>query len=564
MKIPCPEETHMLAYDRLAAIAAIDKVADILRTELGGEAQAIWPVLAPLLQNHLRDRPMTITSLADLSGLPRTSARRIVFALKAKGWLEFRGVLGSGNRAVVVPTAALLDRLDRITEQTVKMIVGASRADSVDRFDAGRFAGDSGIPWPRPATDGFNDSVELTLVAYEDPVFDILKRNRSDIERFLGHRMRIMTFPQDTYRTALDKVLTDPSPVEATAPLLAAIPFPWLAERCENGRLLELQTLQAESSFSGSDFYDAVWQAGWSEGRLYAIPLQPTVDFLWYRQDLFEAEGLAPPRSFDDVLRCAARLQRPSQDRAGIAWNAAPGLPLAESFLQILGAQGGVDFDDGVLQVESEAGRQVIEYLRALVPWSPAPLRSLHWTRNAQIFGSGKAAMCYHWSNRYGMLDSHALWQKGGRVGLQLHPTFSSDVVPLSPLGGALLTIPSRNGEAAARRAWRAIETLTSPELMKYFVLHGAAGSARHSVAEDYYVLQRNRVIEVIDQLAKKRQVRASPFPVVSGYHGLTQLLSDHLEPLLFDGAQDVRKRIGRLQSALARARHPARGRGAR
>lgn len=545
----------MHAHDRLAAIAVLDKVAAILRSELGDEAQVIWPVLAALLQNALRDRPMTITALADLSGLPRTSARRTVFALKAKGWLEFRPVLGSGNRAVVVPTASLLDRLDRITEQTVKMIVGASHDGSVDRFDAGSLTRDAGIPWPRPATEGFSDSVELTLVAYEDPVFDILKRNRSDIERFVGHHVRIMTFPQDTYRIALDKMLTDTLPVEATAPLLVAIPFPWLAERCEDGHLLELQTLQAESSFSGADFYDAVWQAGWFEKQLYAIPLQPTVDFLWYRQDIFEAEGLEPPRSFDDVLRCAARLQRPSQDRAGITWNAAPGLPIAESFLQILGAQGGVNFDAGVLQVDSETGRQVIEYLRALVPWSPAQLRSVHWSRNAQIFGSGGAAMGYHWSNRYGMLDSHALWQKGGRVGLQLHPTYAPGVAPVSPLGGALLAIPSRNGEAAARRAWRAIETLTSPELMKYFVLHGAAGSARHSVAEDYYVLQRNRVIEVIDKLAKNRQVRAFPSPAVPGYHDLTQILSDHLESLLFDGAQDIHQRLGKLQSALARAR---------
>ncbi|MGV2290460.1 extracellular solute-binding protein [Trinickia sp. YCB016] len=544
----------MHTQDRLAAIAVLDKVGEILRAELGDEAQAIWPVLGALLRDHLRDRPITITALADLSGLPRTSARRIVFALKAKGWLQFRAVLGSGNRSVVLPTASLLDRLDRITEETVRMIVGASHDGSVDRFDAGSLTRDSGIPWPRPATDGFNDSVELTLVAYEDPVFDILKRNRTDVERFVGHRVRIMTFPQDTYRLALDKALTDTSPVETTAPLLVAIPFPWLAERCDDGHLLELQALHAESSFSGADFYDAVWQAGWFERQLYAIPLQPAVDFLWYRQDLFEAEGLEPPRSFDDVLRCAARLQRPSQDRAGITWSAASGLPIAESFLQILGAQGGRIFEDGILQVDNETGRQVIDYLRALVPLSPAQLRSVGWSRNAQIFGSGKAAMCYHWSNRYGMLDSHALWQKGGRVGLQLHPTFAPGVTPVSPLGGALLAIPARNGEIAARQAWRAIETLASPELMKYFVLHGAAGSSRYSVAEDYYVLQRNRVIEVIDQLAKKRQIRTVPSPAIPGYHGLVHLLSDHLESLLFDGSQDIRKRIGKLQSALARA----------
>lgn len=551
----------MHARDRLAAIAVIDRLGEILRTELGAEAQAMWPVLGHLLQNYLNDKPVPITALADLSGLPRTSARRIVFVLKAKGWLQFHPVSGTGNRAVVAPSARLLEHLDRITEQTVRLIVSASDAVSLDRFDAASFAPASGISWPRAAAQGFDDETELTLVAYEDPVFDILKRNRPDIERFLGNRLHILTYPQSTYRDALAATLKGAAEIKVAAPVLVAVPFPWLTELSGNGYLHELQALQASGSFSGADFYDAAWQAGWANGKLYAIPLQPTLEFLWYRQDLFEAEGLNPPRSFDDVIRCASRLQRRSQERAGITWSAASGLPLAESFLQILGAQGEMVFDDGVLHVDNDAGRQVVEYMRALVPWSPPQLRSIHWTRNAQIFGAGKAAMCYHWSNRYGMLDSHTLLQKGGRIGLQLHPTFSPDVTPLSPLGGALLAIPSRSGDAAARRAWQTIETLTSPELMKYFVLHGAAGNARLSVAEDRYVLQRNRVVAVMDQLARTRQIQAFPSQPVARYHDLTQIISDHLEPLLFDGMRDVRAGLGKLQGWIAQTKRRERRR---
>ena len=545
----------MHAQDRLAAIAVLNGAGDILRTELGEDAQAVWPIVAALVQSHVRDRPTSITALADLSGLPRTSARRLIFGLKAKGWIEFRAISGSGSRTTIAPSAWLLDRFDRITERTVRMVVGATGDGAFDRFGAAKLAQDAGIPWPRPAAAGFDDAVELTLVAYEDPVFDILKRNRSDIERFIGHRVRILTFPQADYRAALDTVLVDASRTDDAAPLLVAIPFPWLAELCEDGHLLELRSLQAESNFSGADFYDAVWQAGWFERQLYAIALQPTVDFLWYRQDLLEADGLEPPCTFDDVLRIAARMHRPRLGRAGITWNAAAGLPLAESFLQILGAQGGVEVDGGVLQVDTEAGRDVIEYLRALVPYSPARPGGMDWARNAQLFGSGKAAMCYHWSNRYGVLDSHALLQQGGRVGLQLHPTRMPGMTPVSPLGGALLAIPSRNGDGAARSAWRAIETLTSPELMKYFVLHGAAGSARHSVAGDHYVRQRNRVIEVIDRLANDRHIRTFPSSPVPAYGSVTRILSDHLEPLLFDGGADVRKSLGALQRALGTRR---------
>ncbi|WP_211463914.1 extracellular solute-binding protein [Collimonas silvisoli] len=550
----------MHGLDRYAAITIVDKLLDILRSELGEAAQGAWPILSALLRNFLSGRHTTITALADLSGLPRSSARRIIFGLKAQGWLQLPPMSAHSNRAQVTPSALLLDRLDSITGHTIKLLVDAVDTQSFDRFNAVTLNPAADIAWPRPAASGFDAAVELTLVAYADPVFDIIKQNRADVERFLGMRLRILTYPQDTYRPMLDAALAPSSSLTPApaAPVLVAIPFPWLAESCRDGRLLDLQMLEAGGQVSGADFYDAVWRAGWCQGRLYGMPIQPTLDFLWYRQDLFDAEGLSPPRCFEDVIECARVLHRPSRARAGITWSAAPGLPIAETFLQILGAQGALSGDAGVLMVDTEAGRRVCEYLRALLPYSQAQLRSAHWVRSAQIFGRGQAAMCYGWSNRHGMLDSHALLQKGGRIGLQLHPTFAPGMTPISPLGGALLAIPSSSHDSAAQRAWKAIETLTSPELMKYFVLHGAAGNARYSVAEDRYVLQRNRVIGVMGQLAEAQQIQAFPAPALPHYHAVIQILSDHLEALLFDTGKDVSAGLGRLQTALTRSHRAA------
>ncbi|MFD1557167.1 extracellular solute-binding protein [Paraburkholderia silviterrae] len=403
----------MRADDRLATLAVIDRVSDILRDEFADRALDIWPILAALLRQHQQGQSVTVTALADSSGMPRTSARRVVFALKAQGWLALRAVSASGKRTVVVPSAALVDSLDRITEQTVKLMAGSRDPCGLDRFACANLDRDKGIPWPLPAEEGFDDTVVLTLVAYEDPVFDILKRHRADIDRFMGHRVRVLTFAQNGYPAALGRVLAERSTIQAAAPLLVAIPLLWVADVSANGRLLDLRALLAESACCGDDFYDAVWRAGWVGGQCYGMPLQPTVEFLWYRQDLFDAEGLTPPRSLDEVIRCAARLHRPRIGRTGISWSSAPGLPLAESFLQMLGAQRGVGVDDGMLQVDADAGTPVIEYLRALRAYAPAQWCDVNWARNAQLFGAGKAAMGHHWSNRYGMLDSHALLQKG-------------------------------------------------------------------------------------------------------------------------------------------------------
>ncbi|SOE97351.1 hypothetical protein SAMN05414139_10458 [Burkholderia sp. D7] len=77
------------------------------------------------------------------------------------------------------------------------------------------------------------------------------------------------------------------------------------------------------------------------------------------------------------------------------------------------------------------------------------------------------------------------------------------------------------------------------------------AGNARHSVEEDRYVLQRNRVIAMMDQLAKSDQIKAFPSPAAPRYHDVTEVLSTHLQALLFDGG-DARAGLGKLQDALA------------
>ncbi|QGZ59765.1 ABC transporter substrate-binding protein [Paraburkholderia acidiphila] len=542
----------MHARDRYAAIAVIDKLSGILRSEFGEAAHESWPILSKVLQNFLGKRQTTITSLADSSGMPRTTARRVIFALKAQGLIQFKPISAGHSREHVLPSERLLAQLDSITGQTIKLLMDAVDPRAVDRFDAAGLAAPAEIAWPRPAASGFNANAELTLLAYADPVFDILKHNRTDIERFLGMRVQISTYPQDAYRAVLEATLADPSHGHANAPVVVAVPFPWLAELSGHGQLLDLQALAAGSTVSGADFYDAVWQAGWSGGHLHGIPVQPTVDFLWYRKDLFDAEGLQPPRTFAEVIRCASLLHRPSRGRFGITWTAAPGLPLAEMFLQILGAQGGVLTSGHALELDAAACKSVIEYLRALIPYSPGNLRANHWTRSVQIFGSGNAAMCYHWSNRFGTLDGHKLLEIGASIGLLEHPTMQADMTPLSPLGGALLAIPSACDGEAIRLAWQAVETLGSPEMMKYFVLHGAAGNARYSVAEDRYVLQRNRVVGVMDQLMSTHRVAAFPAPAVPAYHALVELLSTHLEALLFDGHADIEAGVAQLRSALA------------
>ncbi|MGI4856171.1 MAG: extracellular solute-binding protein [Janthinobacterium lividum] len=538
----------MQLQDRHAAIAIVDAVLDILRRELIDVGADSWPILSHLATEHFANRSLSITALADHSSLPRTTARRLIFALKAEGLLDFRSATPNSRRMVVEPSHKLMELINAVTERIIKLVLHSVDPKGLDRFDGGRAQGAMEIAWPQTISGGMDGKLELQVLAFDDPVFEIIKQNRLEVERFIGMRLKIATYHQDPYRTQLENALRQP---DGDGPTIVAIPAPWLATYTAAHALLDLASRQAASASSASDFYEPVWRMCWHQDTLHGMPIQPSPHLLWYRKDLFHEADLDPPRTFEEVIRCARILHRPDRGLCGITWSAAPGMPLAESFIQILIAQGQQSLEDEVLRVDTPTAKHVVDYLRALLPYSPRQAQNLQWVRSVQNFGNGRAAMCYHFSNRYGMLDGRALWESGGRIGSVEHPTISPGMRPVTPMGGAVLAIPAACRPEFADAAWQAIDILTSPQMTKYFILNGSAGNARYSVAEDAYVHQRNGIIRQTDQLVRADRVQPFPVPATTRYHDMIQTLSTGLAEMIFGPPIDIPARLSKLQKAL-------------
>lgn len=510
-----------------------------LRQAFGPLGAHAWPVIHALLRAQLEQRHVSVTALADAAGGPRSTTRRTIFALKQHGLLQFQRMSPSGQRFQVLATRRLLDAIGKLGEFLLENdIAGDTQTNAMTTAD-------QPIAWPQPCATGFDRHAGLQLLAYADPVFDIIKKHRAEIELFLGCTLEVISYPQSQYRHALQQALRDGGKTAR----LVALPFPWLAECQAHGQLARLDRhLAGSSALAASEFYEDIWATGTLRGHVYGIPLQPTVEFLWCRQDLLDAHGMAPPRSFTELHACAQALHAPKRGRWGIAWNAASGVPLAESFLQVLAAQVGDARASDAWKYESVLATAT--YLRSLVGCSPPNLRKLDWARSARLFGRGEAAFCYGWSNRHGHLETSELIQGGARVLALEHPTI--DGTPgYSPLGGALLAMPAAMPGKLMERAWRAIETFASPQLGKYFVLHGAAGHARFAIARDRYVRQRNRLIEQMDVLAKHDRLARPAGHGSSHYVALIQTLSHHLERLLFGPDQPPESGVREIIAAL-------------
>ena len=68
-----------------------------------------------------------------------------------------------------------------------------------------------------------------------------------------------------------------------------------------------------------ADFIPTTLSSGAFQGTHYALPVDPNVQLLVYRKDLFEAKGLKPPATWDELLATAKALHDPAKEQYGIA-----------------------------------------------------------------------------------------------------------------------------------------------------------------------------------------------------------------------------------------------------
>src|SRR5215469_4220941 len=78
-----------------------------------------------------------------------------------------------------------------------------------------------------------------------------------------------------------------------------------------------------------ADFVPTTLQAGAFQGTQYALPVDPNVQILAYRKDLFEQKGLKPPATWDDLLAAARAFHDPAKEKYGIAITASSDIQTA-------------------------------------------------------------------------------------------------------------------------------------------------------------------------------------------------------------------------------------------
>ena len=148
-----------------------------------------------------------------------------------------------------------------------------------------------------------------------------------------------------------------------------------------------------------ADFIPTTVASGAFQGTQYAIPVDPNVQLLVYRKDLFEAKGLKPPATWDELLAAAKALHDPAKEKYGIAVTASSDIQTALYMLLAQWSYGAELVDGGRGSLNSAAGRKGGEVFLELLKFTPPNVRSYNFADVNKAIQLGQAAMAIQWAS---------------------------------------------------------------------------------------------------------------------------------------------------------------------
>jgi multiple sugar transport system substrate-binding protein len=240
----------------------------------------------------------------------------------------------------------------------------------------------------------------------------------------------------------------------------------WVPEFAAAGWLLPLEAPAAAGGLSLDDFLPPGLACSRYQGRLFSVPWFVDTGLLYYRQDLYAAAELPPPRTFAELLQ-VWKLQEKFGLPYGFLFPGQAYEGLVCVALEFIWSNGGAIFDlDGNLVLDSARNRQALETLVNLIyrdGVSPLAVATFQEEDCRHAFEEGYAVLMRNWPYAYPLLNGIRS-PVAGKFGV-LPLVHGPGGRPTSCFGGGCLGINafSRHPEAS----WKLVQFLLARENLK-------------------------------------------------------------------------------------------------
>ncbi|MBA2753776.1 MAG: ABC transporter substrate-binding protein [Chloroflexia bacterium] len=365
------------------------------------------------------------------------------------------------------------------------------------------------------------DPITLTWFAARDPS----GYTQQQVDAFNAQNPALQISYQEQGATTTDlhdKFVTIASAGDESADIVS-MDVPFVPEFAAAGWTSNLS--EALPDVERDAFYSGTIEGATYDGEIYGIPWYNNGPGLFYRKDLLDEAGIAPPKSYDELVTAAKQLQ--TADRSGFIFQAAQTEGGLISWLENLWGHGGEILNDEG-EIALGEGTAAVDSLTRLVNFiytdkiSPEATLTMATGPDAQnVFVEGRAVFLRMWMTATAAMDADTSAVKGLWDVTSLPSATGTEPGP-GCLGAWMLGI-SANSRYAEQSA-EAIRFLTSVEQQTARYLGNGSLPARTAVLEDEEVRAKYAYVDRLGAAFESLKPRP-----VSPYY--SQMSADVLQP---------------------------------
>jgi len=335
----------------------------------------------------------------------------------------------------------------------------------------------------------------IRLLFVSDPFAYATQKILADLEAASGATIQLDVQPYDAIH---QKILLNSQSKESAYDIVS-VDIVWEGEFGAGDVLLPLDDYIAESDFPVSDFPEVMWEGAQYEGKQMGIPFQPHPEILWYRKDLFEEKGIAPPETTEELLAAAKAFHDPDNGFYGIGWNGQRGQALGQQMAHFLAAFDQKPFDENWMPtLDTPDSVAAGQFALDLMEYSPPDILNMAWDERVRLYSAGATPMIYGWGARTFMIEDPEILANTGFVAAPHGP----DKPAVSATGEWSISIPSNVQDPDL--AWDFVTWLTECSQLKALALAGNGGMPRFCIIRDPELMEIYPSFEAVDKMSSE------------------------------------------------------------
>ena len=307
--------------------------------------------------------------------------------------------------------------------------------------------------------------------------------------------------------------------------------------------------LGAEKDAVMAKYLPAYREANIVNGKVIALPYFADVQLLYYRKDLLEKHGVAPPKTWAELQAGAEKIMK-AEGNAQLSGFQTAGAPIEGTVCTYLvpmwGAGGSLTDKDGKLTLGTDAAKKPFELWDNLkkAGVTPPNLAEIPTDRIRQNYQAGNLVFGMTWGYVWNRAENDADSTVKGKTGVVPLPGFTADK-QATCIGGwqvAVTSFSKNKVEAVKLARW-----LSSPEVSKLQAIEASHLPVFAEVYMDADVLAKNPWFK--DALPVVQSARARP--VSPRYTEVSEVIRTNMNAFLAGSKTadvalaDMTKRLG-------------------